>query len=95
MKFDELPEKTQEKLLKTARKSLVIRTVILAAFFLAIAALIASVGYNMWVIAIFPALVAVIGIINLFMELKSPDDTLYKRIKSADYPSSFSASESD
>ena len=74
MKFEELPEKMQKGLLKGTGKTLVISTIIICAFFLGIAALIASFGHNMWVLAIFPLLVAVVGIVNLFIELKAPSN---------------------
>ena len=96
MKFEELPEKMQKGLLKGTRKSLVISTIIICAFFLGIAALIASIGYNMWVLAIFPFLVAVAGIVNLFMELKAPSNWAERSVKNADYSfSTPSVSESD
>lgn len=96
MKFEELPEKMQKGLLKGTRKTLVISTIIICVFFLGIAALIALIGYNMWVLAIFPFLVAVAGIVNLFMELKAPSNWVERSVKNADYSfSTPSASESD
>ena len=96
MKFEELPVKMQKGLLKGTRKTLVISTIIICTFFMGIAALIASIGHNMWVLAIFPALVAVIGLLNLFTELNSSSNSLDNSIKNADYSfSNSSASESN
>lgn len=96
MKFEELPEKMQKGLLKGTRKTLVISTIIICAFFLGIAALIASFGHNMWVLAIFPLLVAVVGIVNLFIELKAPSNWVERSVKNAEYSfSTPSASESN
>lgn len=94
MRFEELPKKMQNGLLKGTRKNLVVGTLVFAAIFFGIAALIASTGHNMWVIAIFPALVGVVGLINLFMELKAPFNCLDKSIKTADYSLNLSESES-
>lgn len=96
MKFEELPKEMQKGLLKGTRKTLVISTIIICAFFLGIAALIASIGHNMWILAFFPILVAIVGIVNLFIELKAPSNWLDKSVKNADYSfSNSSVSESD
>lgn len=95
MKFEELPKEMQKGLLKGTRKKLVIGTLIFVTIFLGIAALITSIGHNMWVIALFPTLVAVVGIINFFIELNAPSNFLDKSIKSADYSLHPSESESN
>ncbi|MBO7583089.1 MAG: hypothetical protein J6X11_09840 [Treponema sp.] len=95
MKFEELPLEMQKGLLSRTRKNLVIGSVVFSAILFGIAALIASIGHNMWVIAVFPALVAIVGIVNLFMELKAPSNSLDKVIRSADYSSAPFESESN
>lgn len=96
MRFEELTKKMQKGLLNRTRKNLVVGTVVLCALLLGIAALISAIGHNMWILAVFPVLVAVVGIVNLFMELSSPSNCLDKSVKNADYSfSTPSASEPD
>lgn len=96
MRFEELTKKMQKGLLSRTRKNLVVGTVVLCALLLGIAALISAIGHNMWILAVFPVLVAVVGIVNLFMELSSSSNCMDESVKNADYSSSTpSASEPD
>lgn len=95
MKFEKLPEEMKRGLLKGTRKTLVIGTLVFSAIFFGIAALIASVGHSMWVIAIFPALIGAAGLINLLIELKAPVNFFDKSIKTADYSLNPSEAESN
>jgi type IV secretory pathway TrbD component len=96
MRFEELTKKMQKGLLNRTRKNLVVGTVVLCALLLGIAALISAIGHNMWILAVFPVLVAVVGIVNLFMELSSPSNCMDESVRNADYSfSTPSASEPD